>query len=110
MHRRNRTPCTFSADKGEKKKVLAQPGREEEEGGGGGGGGGRHRAADTGLLAPASMAKGGWEPGAPVYPSRPGLVASRNQAAMAPLKMPHGLPAEPCSGPPATTSPCRPLP
>lgn len=35
MHRRNRTPCTFLADKGEKKKVLAQPGREGAGGGGG---------------------------------------------------------------------------
>lgn len=59
MHRRNRTPCTFLADKGEKKKVLAQPGREGAGGGGGGGergqgvgeeGGRRHRATTLAFL------------------------------------------------------------
>lgn len=44
MHRRNRTPCTFLADKGEKKKVLAQPGRE----GAGGGGGEREGVGEEG--------------------------------------------------------------
>lgn len=57
MHRRNRTPCTFLADKGEKKKVLAQPGREGAGGGGGvrgegvgEEGGRRHRAIALAFL------------------------------------------------------------
>ena len=57
MHRRNRTACTFGADKGEKKKVLAQPG------GRGRGrrrrGRSRDRAKDSCLPAPVSKAKQG---------------------------------------------------
>ena len=76
MHRRNRTPCTFRADKGEKKKVLAQPGREEEEEEEWWGGKRREAQGNsTCLLVPASTAKWGWEPGDPMFPSRPSLVS-----------------------------------
>lgn len=64
MHRRNRTPCTFRADKGEKKKSAGSARQ-----GGGGGGWGRIQAGGGGngtcLLVTASMAKQGREPGPP---------------------------------------------
>lgn len=91
--------------------MLAQPGREGE---GGGGGVGRTEAPGNSpcLLAPASMAKGGWKTGASGSPRRPSLVTLRNQASHSvsvslPCKMPHGpLRPPPRSGLQATTSRC----
>lgn len=106
MHRRNRTPCTFRADKGEKKSAgsARQGGGEGKEGGTG------QQTLAFSIRLP--WQNGGGSQGPPwLQTAKPGSFKKSGQPQHeCPTLFQEAPLPTPCSGLQATTSPCCPEP